>query len=92
MPGRTGWGHDLTTRKQSRLSSQVLACLREQNDQPQNNDHNVDIDHKMFTAQHLTIKRSWFMILTPVCLLFLSWIAQRLTAKHKLSVGVRGAA
>ena len=56
MPGRTGWGHDLTTRKQTRLSSQVLACLLEQNDQPQNNDHNVDIDHKMFTVQHLTIE------------------------------------
>lgn len=54
MPGRTGWGHDLTARKQTRLSSQVLACLPEQNDQPQNNDRNVDIDHKMFTVQHLT--------------------------------------
>lgn len=85
MPGRTSWGHDLTT-KQTRLSSQVLACLLEQNDQPQNNDHNVDIDHKMFTVQHSTMKRSWSCEkpLTPVCLLFLSWIAQRLTAKCKL--------
>lgn len=79
-----GWAHDLTTRKQTRLSSRVLACLLEQNDQPSNNHHSVDIDHKMFIVKYMTMKRSLFILLTPVCLLFLSWIAQTLAAERKL--------
>jgi len=78
MPGRTGWGHDLTTRKQTRLSGQVLARSPEQNAQPPNKDHNIDIDHKTLTVQRWTTQRAWFMLLTPARLPFLSWVAQTL--------------